>query len=86
MNKLQAIQWAVQNLPRWPTNFPPDTAPNGWEWRFTVLKEYILVSNYPRSIVEDGLPGVATSRDFHRARGFRPCGKTFNELMGELMQ
>lgn len=83
MNKTQAIQWAVQNLPHWPTNSPPDTAPNGWEWFATASKEYILVCGYPDV---NGLCDGVTSDDFHRARDFKPCGKTFNQLMGELTQ
>lgn len=86
MTRQQALNWAVQNLPHWPsTDKPsaPDTRPNGWTWhriddltgKHRECNGYYLVS------LETGESICDT--EYYSTKN-KPCGLSFGELMENL--
>lgn len=53
MTRQQVIQWAQDNLPHWPTQYPPDTSPPGWSWLSTLQFGYVLINNDETDMVRE---------------------------------
>jgi len=78
MNKKQALQWCVDNLPRWPTSCQPDTQPIGWTWYYVTryAQGFYLVDTQTGESISD--------TEYYSTKNHVPCGQSFSEMMQEL--
>jgi len=53
MTRQQVIQWVRDNLPHWPTQYPPDTSPPGWSWLSTLQFGYVLINTDETDMVRE---------------------------------